>query len=106
MKDIDVHIHRKFFSRNYALFKLGNMTKIKFTTETVCQRISSETAQQNFVKLCSNERHNVYICISTGNFDSIVFPQNYANFELSSVIINLHELQAYRFVQFSDKAKN
>ena len=35
-----------------------------------CQHNSSETAQQNFVKLCStcNEGHNVQMCISTGNF--------------------------------------
>ena len=40
-----------FFSWNYALFQLRNLTKMKDTTETVCQRNSSETAQQNFVKL-------------------------------------------------------
>ena len=38
-----------------------------------CQRNSSETAQQNFIKLCCNEGHNVWIRISTGNFDSIFF---------------------------------
>ena len=32
---------------------------MKDTSETVCQRNSSETAQQNFVKLCSYEGHNV-----------------------------------------------
>ena len=47
------------------------LAKMKDTTETVCQRNSSETAQQNFLKLCSNEGHNVQMCISTGNFDSI-----------------------------------
>ena len=36
-----------------------------------CQRNSSETAQQNFVKLCSDEGHNVQICIFTGNADLI-----------------------------------
>ena len=51
----------------------GNLAKMKDTTETVCRRNSSETAQQNFSKLCSNEGHNVKMCISTGNFDSIVF---------------------------------
>ena len=38
-----------------------------------CQPNSSETAQQNFVKLCSYEGHNVQMRISTGNFDSIFF---------------------------------
>ena len=47
------------FSLNYALFELRNLTKIEDTTETVSQRNSSETAQQNFLKLCSNEGHNV-----------------------------------------------
>ena len=32
---------------------------------------SSETAQQNFVKLCSYEGHNVLICIVTGYADLI-----------------------------------
>ena len=62
-----------FFSLNYALFELRNLTKMKDTTETVDQRNSTETAQQNFVKLCSYEGHNMYICISTGNFDCIFF---------------------------------
>ena len=47
----EILIH--FFSRNYALFELRNLTKIKDNTKTVCQRNSSEAAQQNFVKLCS-----------------------------------------------------
>ena len=32
---------------------------MKDTTDTVCQRNSSEAAQQNFVKLLSYEGHNV-----------------------------------------------
>ena len=40
-----------------------------------CQRNSSETAQQNFLKLCINEGHSVYMHISTTNFDSIFFPE-------------------------------
>ena len=48
----------QFFSRNYGLVELRNLTKMKDTTETVCQRNSTE-AQQNFRKLCSNEGHNV-----------------------------------------------
>ena len=34
---------------------------------------SSETAQQNFMKLCRYEGHNVSMRISTGIFDSIFF---------------------------------
>ena len=49
----------QFFSRRYARFELRNLAKMKDTTETVCQRNASETAQQNVMKLCSNERHNV-----------------------------------------------
>ena len=33
--------------------------EMKDPSETVCQRKSSETTQQNFLKLCSNEGHNV-----------------------------------------------
>ena len=41
-----------------------SLVKIKYTTvssdsESVCQRNSSETARQNFVKLCSYEGHTV-----------------------------------------------
>ena len=39
------------------LFELRNLTKMKDTTETVGQRNSTETAQQNCVKLCSYEGH-------------------------------------------------
>ena len=35
-------------------------------------RNSSETPEQNFVKLCSYEGHNVFMRMSTGNFDSIL----------------------------------
>ena len=42
----------QFFSRSYALCELRNLDKIKDTTETVCQRNSSETAKQNFVEHC------------------------------------------------------
>ena len=48
-----------FFLGAMRLFELRNLTKMKDTTETVCKRNSSETAQQNFVKLCSYEGHNV-----------------------------------------------
>ena len=51
-----------FFSRSYALFELGNLTKMKDTTETVGQRNISETAQQNFLKLCSNEVMKDIMC--------------------------------------------
>ena len=38
-----------------------------------CQHISSETIQQNFLKLCSYEGHYLKMRISTGNFVSIFF---------------------------------
>ena len=38
-----------------------------------CQHNSSETIQQNFLKLCSYEGHYVKMRISTGNFVSIFF---------------------------------
>ena len=50
----------QFFPGSYAPFELRNLGKIKYTSETDCQRNSSlKTAQQNFVKLCSYEGHNV-----------------------------------------------
>ena len=51
---VDVHIHRIFLGVT-PFFELRNLAKIKDTTETVCQRNSSEAAQQNFLKFCSNE---------------------------------------------------
>ena len=44
LQEILIHF---FLSRNSALFELRNLTKMKDTTETVCQHNSSETAQQN-----------------------------------------------------------
>ena len=43
-------------------FELRNLTKMKDTTvlKTACQRNSSETAHQNFVKFFSYEGYNVY----------------------------------------------
>ena len=70
----------QFFSRNCSLFKLRNLTKMKDATETVCKRNSSETAKQNFVKLCSYKGLNVEMCISTGNSDSIYFSGKNAPF--------------------------
>ena len=75
------HVDSFFFSRSNALIELRNLAKIKDTTETVCQRNSPETAQQNFLKLCCNEGHNVYICKSTVNFNSI-FVLELRTFEL------------------------
>ena len=48
-----------FFLGAMSLFELRNLTKMKDTTETVGQHNSTETAQQNCVKLCSYEGHNV-----------------------------------------------
>ena len=62
-----------FFSRSYALFELRHLDKMKDTTKTACQHNFFDTAQQNFMKRCSYEGHNVYICIYTWNFDAISF---------------------------------
>lgn len=52
----------QFFSGNNALFELKNMAKITHATETDCQRNSSETALQSFMKLCSyKETYCVHI---------------------------------------------
>ena len=65
MKDIkvDVHIHRKFWFHFFLgvtpFLNLEIWPKWKILLNTVCKRNSSETAQQSFVKLCSNEGHNV-----------------------------------------------
>ena len=48
-----------FFLGAMLLFELRNLTKMKDTTETVGQHNSTQTAQQNCVKLCSYEGHNV-----------------------------------------------
>ena len=48
-----------FFLGVTPLFKLGNLTNIKILLETR-QRNYTETAQQNFVKLCSYEGHNFF----------------------------------------------
>ena len=39
-------------SGNHAPFEHRNLSKIKYTTETVCQCNSSENPLQNFMKLC------------------------------------------------------
>ena len=49
----------QFFAGSNAPFWTSNLTKMKDTTETVGQHYSTETAQQNWVKLCSYEGHNV-----------------------------------------------
>ena len=58
---------------------------MKDTTETVCQGNSSDTAQQNYMKLCSYEGLNLLMCISTGNSDSIFFSGSNAPFELRNL---------------------
>ena len=54
-----VSVNRGLTLVRLALFELRNLTKMKYTTDPVCQRNSYETARQNFLKLCSNEGHNV-----------------------------------------------
>ena len=58
------------------LFELIIWQKLKVLLKTVHQCNSPETAQQNFMKLCSYEGHNVTICIFTGNADLIFFRSN------------------------------
>ena len=48
-----------FLSQSYSLFELRNLAKMKDTTETEYQRNSSETAEQNFLKLCICERQTM-----------------------------------------------
>ena len=49
----------QFFFSELRLFELRNLAKMIDTTETVCQHNSSETAPEDFVKLCSYEGLNV-----------------------------------------------
>ena len=53
-------------SGNYAPYELKKLSKIKYTIRQVCQRNSSETAQQKFMELCSYEGHNGMMCIFGG----------------------------------------
>ena len=75
----------QYFSRSYVLFQLRNLAKLKETTETVCQRNSSESVQQNFVKLYSYKRHIMLICISTGTFESIFLSRSFALFQFRNL---------------------
>ena len=78
-----------FISGSKAPFELINFTKIKITIlKTVRQCNSPETAQQNFMKLCSYEGHNMQICIFTGNADLIFFRSNlYPFLTLAKIIL-------------------
>ena len=57
---VDVHIHRKFWFNFFLVVMPLIWSRYKILLKTVRQRNSTETAQQNFVKLCSYEEHNVY----------------------------------------------
>ena len=46
---------------------------VSLSVVVFCQRNSSETTHQNFVKLCSYVRHNVKIWIFAGNSGTIFF---------------------------------
>ena len=59
------------FLGSYAPFELRNSAKIKKKLLTDCQRNSSETPQQNLVKLCTYEGHTVYMFIFTEHSDLI-----------------------------------
>ena len=49
----------QFFFSELHRFELRNLAKMKDTTETVCLPNSSETAEKNFLKLCSCEGHTM-----------------------------------------------
>lgn len=73
----DVLIH--FFFLELPPF--WNFAKVKYTSKIFCPSNSSETVQQNFVKSCSWQGHNVYICTFAGsNDDLILFWGNNENF--------------------------
>ena len=72
-KELLVH----FFTGSYAPFERRNLTKIKYSTKTVCQRNSFETAQQNFTKLCIYEGQTLKMCIFTGNLYIYIFSGSY-----------------------------
>ena len=55
-----------FFLGVMPLLNLEIWPKWKILLKTVRQPNSTGTAQQNFLKLCSYEEHNVKICIFTG----------------------------------------
>ena len=62
------------FFGSYAPSELRNSAKIKKkTTNTDCQRNSSETPKKKLVKLCSYEGHTVYMFIFTEHSDLIVY---------------------------------
>ena len=52
----------QFFFWNYAPIELRNLAKIRYTTETVCQRNSSKTAQNILCNFIVDILH-VYMCI-------------------------------------------
>ena len=53
------HFDSIYFLGAMPIFELRNLTKMKDAIETVGQHNSTETAQQNCVKLYGNEGHNV-----------------------------------------------
>ena len=67
----EVTVQKCIFTENFVLdvmlfFYL--LAKIKYTTETVCQRNSSETSQQIFIELCSYDGHTFLIFFFAGSF--------------------------------------
>ena len=90
-----MHIHRKysysiFFWGGMLLFELRNLTKIKDSKQFVS---AIETAQQNFVKLSSNEGHNVLICILTENTELIFLKSNLYPFLTLAKIICENQME-------------
>ena len=77
-----------FFWEICPFFNLEIWPKLEILLKTVRQRSSTETAQQNFVKLCSYKGHKVKICIFTGNADLIFLRSNvYPFWTLAKIIL-------------------
>ena len=75
-----------FFSGSNAPFE--RWRKLKLLFKTVRQHNSTETAQQNFVKLFTYEGNNVLMCIFTKNAYFIFFRSNlYPFWTLAKIIL-------------------
>ena len=57
-------------SREYKMF-LSVSHSVHLSWFFLCQHNFSKTAVQNSKKLCSNDEHNMYICIFAGNSNRI-----------------------------------
>ena len=65
-----------FFLGAMLLFQLRNLTQMRDTTQNSSSAQLHWNRSTDLVTLCSNERHNVEICIFTGNADLIFLRSN------------------------------